>query len=99
VGEKQVLPESIDQRAATVEADEVARQRTHQLAHGGQDDDNDQVEVVRFVGDLAAGQDAAVDDGQLGTDRQTHRRDEAERENGNVAPGLEKVLHGPSPIG
>ena len=65
VRKQHVFAEPIHQRTSAVVADEVAGQGPQQFRQSGQDNDDDQVEVVRFIRNLAAGQHPAIDDGQL----------------------------------
>jgi hypothetical protein len=103
VGQQQVFAPLVDGRPAALQPDQVADHRAQHLAEQRQQDDQHQREVEELgrgipVGqqlvDLAAGQGAATDDGDLGAGRDAHRRDEAQNEDGEVAVVQEKVVQG-----
>ena len=93
MSQQDVFSHPVDQRSAPEIADRVAGHRPQQLGQRGQNDDDDQIEVMRLVRDLATRQHAPVDDRHLGPDGQSHGRDETEDEYGEVTPRFEKMLH------
>ena len=93
VGQQDVFADLVDERAAAEPADAVAGHGAQDFTDHRHDDDDGEVQRLALTGYLAAGEDTPVNQGQLGTHREAHGRDEAQGEDGAVAGRLEKLLH------
>ena len=85
VGQEHVLSDLADQRPPAEAPDAVAGHRTQDLPQGGDDDHQGELQWFALARNLPTGQDAPVDQRDLGPDREAHGRDEAQGENRSVA--------------
>ena len=93
VGQEDVLPHLVDQGSPPEAPDAVPGHRAQELTDDRHDDDDRELQRLALARNLPAGQDTPVDQSHLGAHRETHGRDEAQREDGAVSGRLEKLLH------
>ncbi len=91
--QEDVLAHLVDESSPAVTPDAVAGQRAQELAKNGHDDHHGQRQRLALARNLPAGEDAAVNEGELGAHGEPHGRDEAQREHCAVAGRFEKFLH------